>query len=49
MLAGEESIREVIGFPKTAKGFCPLTNAPSDVDDKQLRELGITIVKRRIE
>ena len=35
------SIREVIPFPKTQKGVCPLTGAPSYVDDKQLRELGI--------
>ncbi len=47
ILAGEESIREVIAFPKTAKGFCPLTNAPSEVDEKQLKELSITIIKRR--
>jgi aspartyl-tRNA synthetase len=47
ILAGEESIREVIAFPKTAKGFCPLTNAPSEVDEKQLKELSITITKRR--
>jgi len=47
ILAGEESIREVIAFPKTAKGFCPLTSAPSDVDEKQLKELNIAITKRR--
>lgn len=47
MLASEESIREIIGFPKTAKGFCPLTNAPSDVDEKQLRELNISTIKRK--
>ncbi|MFZ2602779.1 MAG: aspartate--tRNA ligase [Candidatus Omnitrophota bacterium] len=49
MLAGETSIREVITFPKTAKGFCPLTNAPSDVDEKQLKELNLTLLKRRQE
>ena len=37
----DSSIREVIPFPKTQKGTCPLTGAPSYVDDKQLRELGI--------
>ena len=43
ILAGESSIREVITFPKTSAGICPLTNAPSDVDDKQLKELNLTI------
>jgi len=43
ILSGESSIREVITFPKTSAAFCPLTNAPSDVEDKQLKELGITI------
>ncbi|MFC1479829.1 aspartate--tRNA ligase [Candidatus Omnitrophota bacterium] len=40
----DASIREVIPFPKTQKGGCPLTGAPSSVDDAQLRELGL---KRR--
>jgi aspartyl-tRNA synthetase len=39
LLAGEESIREVIAFPKTQQASCPLTNAPSIVDPKQLKEL----------
>ena len=43
ILSGESSIREVITFPKTSGAFCPLTRAPSDVEDKQLKELGITI------
>ena len=47
ILVGEESIREVITFPKTSAGVDPLTGAPSDVDEKQLKELGITIKKRR--
>ncbi len=37
----DQSIREVIPFPKTQKGTCPLTGAPSEVDKGQLRELGI--------
>ncbi|MCU0651755.1 MAG: aspartate--tRNA ligase [Candidatus Omnitrophica bacterium] len=49
ILAGEASIREVIAFPKTAKGICPLTSAPSSVDEKQLKELNINIIKRRKE
>ena len=44
-LAGQESIREVIAFPKTQKGTCPLTDAPAPVDPKQLRELGIRVVE----
>jgi aspartyl-tRNA synthetase len=46
ILAGEASIREVITFPKTSAGICPLTGAPSDVDEKQLKELGISIKKK---
>ncbi len=41
LLFGAESIRDVIAFPKTATGSCPLTGAPSVVDESQLRELGI--------
>jgi aspartyl-tRNA synthetase len=45
VLNSQNSIREVIAFPKTQKAFCPLTNAPSEVDEKQLKELGISIKK----
>jgi aspartyl-tRNA synthetase len=45
ILAGVESIREVIAFPKTQKAFCPLTSAPSEVDERQLKELGIVVKK----
>ncbi len=45
MMAGVESIRDVIAFPKTQKASCLLTQAPNDVDDKQLRELGIKLRK----
>ncbi|MEB3277674.1 MAG: aspartate--tRNA ligase [Lyngbya sp.] len=41
LLAGEESIRDVIAFPKTQQARCLLTNAPSKVDDKQLKELHV--------
>jgi aspartyl-tRNA synthetase len=41
ILSGEENIREVIAFPKTQSGVDPLTNAPTPVDPKQLRDLGI--------
>ncbi len=41
LLAGEESIRDAIAFPKTQQARCLLTNAPSDVDAKQLKELHV--------
>ncbi len=41
LLVGEETIRDVIPFPKTAKGTDLMCDAPSVVDDRQLRELGI--------
>lgn len=47
ILAGEASIREVIAFPKTSAGICPLTGAPSDVEEKQLRELGLSVNKKK--
>jgi len=47
ILSGESSIREVITFPKNSAAFCPLTSAPSNVEDKQLTELGITIKRRK--
>jgi aspartyl-tRNA synthetase len=43
LMLGEESIREVIAFPKTQSGVCPLTGAPSDVYVSQLKELGIKV------
>jgi len=45
LFVGCDSIRDVIGFPKTQKAFCPMTNAPSPVDEKQLNELGIKVKK----
>jgi len=45
ILSGEASIREVIAFPKTSGGICPLTDAPAGVDEKQLKELGLTVKK----
>ena len=43
MMAGAESIREVIAFPKTQRAHCLLTQAPSPVDEQQLRELHIRV------
>ncbi len=43
LLAGETSIREVIAFPKTAKGTDLMCEAPSTVPDRQLRDLGIRL------
>lgn len=43
LLAGEDSIRDIIAFPKTQKATCLLSDAPSPVATKQLRELGIQL------
>ncbi len=43
MMAGEPSLRDVIAFPKTANGMCPLTEAPMPASRKQLEELGIDV------
>jgi aspartyl-tRNA synthetase len=43
LLAGAESIRDVIAFPKTQRAQCLLTKAPNVVDEKQLRELHIRL------
>jgi aspartyl-tRNA synthetase len=44
ILSGEENIREVIAFPKTQSGVDPLTNAPSSIDPRQLRDLGLRLL-----
>ncbi len=46
ILAGEDNIREVIAFPKTQSGADPLTGAPTDLDPRQLAELGIAVAPR---
>jgi aspartyl-tRNA synthetase len=45
LLTGTENIRDVIAFPKTLRGQCLLTDAPSEVDQKQLDELNLRIQK----
>jgi len=43
LFTGSDTIRDVIAFPKTQKAVCLMTDAPSDVEQKQLKELGIKI------
>jgi aspartyl-tRNA synthetase len=43
LITGAGSIRDVIAFPKTQKGVCPLTEAPSPVEPSQLLELGLRL------
>ena len=49
LMAGAESIRDVIAFPKTQTASCPLTNAPSQVSAEQLKETGIRLRTPRSE
>jgi len=44
LLCGVESIRDVIAFPKTQKSMCAMTDAPSPVSDKQLKELSLRTI-----
>ena len=44
LMAGEDSIREVIAFPKTQSGACPLTDAPAPYDEAALTELGLRLL-----
>ncbi len=46
ILQGADSIRDVLAFPKTTSGMCPLSSAPSTVSDQQLDDLGISVNKK---
>jgi len=48
LICGEESIRDVMAFPKNNRGMDLMTQSPSDVDLRQLRELGITLGKKKL-
>ena len=43
LLSGEDSIREVIAFPKTQRAYCPLTGAPNEISTDQLDELALRV------
>jgi aspartyl-tRNA synthetase len=49
LMAGADSIRDVIAFPKTQTASCPLTNAPGEVSAAQLKETGIRLRTPRTE
>jgi len=45
LMSGAQSIRDVIAFPKTQTAACPLTNAPGEVSERQMKELGLRLRK----
>lgn len=47
LMTRSKSIRDVIAFPKTARGFDPLMSSPTDVDDLQLREYGLKLLPKK--
>jgi aspartyl-tRNA synthetase len=49
LMTGSQSIREVIAFPKTQSAMCVLTQAPGEVDSKQLRELSIQVKTKQVD
>ena len=46
ILAGTTNIKDVIAFPKNANAKCPMSDAPTPVDEEQLQELHITITEK---
>ena len=49
LMAGEPSIRDVIAFPKTTTAQCPLTDAPSNISNDQLKELHIAVIDKPVD
>jgi aspartyl-tRNA synthetase len=47
MICGEDSIRDVMAFPKNNRGLDLMSESPSDVDQRQLRELGIKLADEK--
>jgi aspartyl-tRNA synthetase len=47
ILCGEENIREVIAFPKTQSGVDPMTNAPTSIDPRHLKDLGLKLLDQK--
>ena len=47
LLSGSTNLRDTIAFPKTASASCLLTSAPDRVDDTQLAELGIRVMRKK--
>jgi aspartyl-tRNA synthetase len=47
LICGEQSIRDVIAFPKNNRGMDLMTNSPSEVDSRQLRDLGINLANKK--
>ena len=46
LLTKNSNLREVIAFPKAASAKCPMSDAPTPVDEKQLKELGISVKEK---
>ncbi|WP_154224220.1 aspartate--tRNA ligase [Marinicella rhabdoformis] len=49
LMCGQESIREVIAFPKTSSGSCPLTSAPSEIEADQLAEVHVQVIEKETD
>ncbi len=49
LMAGEDSIREVIAFPKVKDASCLMTGAPGTVEEQQLEELALEIAKQEMK